>query len=91
MLEAMASGRPVVSTSVGAVSEIITDGESGLIVPPHDHKALSDSMERMMEVPAQTRQAYGMAGYDRVRTEFSRERVIDRWEELFCQLLADRP
>ena len=40
VLEAMASRTPVVATSVGAVPEVITDGESGLVVPPHDHQAL---------------------------------------------------
>ena len=90
VLEAMASATPVVATSVGAVPEVITDGESGLVVPPHDHQALAHAMERMMELPAQTRQAYRMAGYDRVLTEFSRESVIDKWEDLFHRLLSDR-
>ena len=90
VLEAMASRTPVVATSVGAVPEVITDGESGLVVPPHDHQALANAMERMMELPEKTRQAYGMAGYDRVLTEFSRESVIDKWEDLFDRLLSDR-
>ena len=87
VLEAMASKRPVVATSVGAVPEVITHGESGLIVPPHDHQALAHAMERMMELPAQTRQAYGSAGYDRVQSEYSREAVISQWEALFNRLL----
>ena len=87
VLEAMASGRPVVSTSVGAVPEIIADGESGLIVPPHDHKALAGSMERMMDLPEKTRKAFGRAGYEHVRREFSQEKVIDKWEDLFERLL----
>lgn len=89
-LEAMASMKPVVATSVGAVPEVIADGVSGLIVPPHDHEALAAAMERMMNFPEETRQALGHAGYERVRTEFSRDAVIDKWERLFNKLLAAR-
>ena len=90
VLEAMASRTPVVATSVGAVPEVITDGESGLVVPPHHHQALANAMERMMELPEKTRQALGQAGYDRVLSEFSRESVIDKWEDLFDRLLSDK-
>ena len=89
-LEAMASMKPIVATSVGAVPELIADGVSGLIVPPHDHEALAAAMERMMNFPEATRQALGHAGYERVRTEFSRDAVIDKWERLFNKLLAAR-
>ncbi len=88
VLEAMASSIPVVATSVGAVPEVVADGESGLIVLPGNHEALANAMGRMMEMPEQTRQAFGREGYDRVRTEFSLETVIDKWEDLFNQLLA---
>ena len=90
VLEAMASATPVVATAVGAVPEIVSDGESGLIVPPRDHEALADAMARMMELPDETRQALGRAGYDFLLSEFSRESVIDRWEELFYHLLDDK-
>ena len=88
ILEAMAAAKPVVATTVGAVPEVVSDGETGLIIPPHDHEALADAMERLMDLPKDTRQALGRAGYNRVLTDFSRETVIDRWEELFDQLLA---
>ena len=88
VLEAMASKRPVVATSVGAVPEVVADGESGLIVPPRDHRALSSAMARMIKLPEETRKAFGRAGYDRVVSEFSRDSVIDKWEDLFNQLLA---
>ena len=90
VLEAMASATPVVSTSVGAVPEVVSDGVSGMLVPPGDHQALANGMARMMELPDQTRQALGQAGYRRVRAEFSIDSVIDKWEELFNRLLCDR-
>ena len=90
LLEAMASRTPVVATSVGAVPEVITDGVSGLIVPPHDHEALANAMGKMMDLPEKTRQTFGRAGHDRVLSEFSRESVIDKWEYLFDRLLSDK-
>ena len=90
VLEAMASATPVVATAVGAVPEIVSDGESGLIVPPRDHEALADAMAQMMEFPDETRQSLGRAGYDFLLSEFSRESVIDRWEELFYHLLDSK-
>ena len=41
LLEAMVSGLPVIAAAVGGVSEIVTDGETGLIIPPEDPKALA--------------------------------------------------
>ena len=90
VLEAMASKVPVVATSVGAVSEVVAEGVSGLIVPPHDHEALANAMARMMDIPEVTREVLGWAGHDRVLSEFSRESVIDKWEDLFDGLLSDR-
>ena len=90
VLEAMASATPVVATAVGAVPELVTDGESGFVVPPRDHIALADAMERMMDIPQDARQAFGEAGYDRVRSEFSLDRVIDKWEDLFNRLLESK-
>ena len=88
VLEAMASKRPVAATSVGAVPEVVSDGVSGLVVPPHDHEALGNAMGKMMDLPEKTRQTLGRAGYDRVLSEFSRESVIDKWEDLFERLLG---
>ncbi len=90
VLEAMASSTPVVATSVGAITEMIADGESGLIVPPRDPEALAEAMEHMMALSHIRRQAMGAAGYARVLSDFSRESVIDKWEDLFEQLLAGK-
>ena len=90
MLEAMASATPIVSTAVGAVPELVTDGESGFVVPPGDHIALADAMERMMDLSNEDRHALGEAGHDRVRSEFSLDRVIDKWEDLFNRLLESK-
>jgi glycosyltransferase involved in cell wall biosynthesis len=50
-VEALSVGVPVVSTAVGGVPEVVTDGENGLLVPPGDAEALAIAMRRILEEP----------------------------------------
>ncbi len=50
LLEALAQDVPVVSTAVGAVTEVLSDPAAGLVVPPGDPAVLADAMERVLEV-----------------------------------------
>ena len=90
VLEAMASLTPVVATAVGAVPEMIEDGETGFVVPPGDHAALAAAMERMMELAPDERRALGDAGCRVVRARHSVDGVVDMWEELFGRLLESK-
>ena len=51
ILEAMAFGLPIVSTTLAGVSEAVLDGECGLLVPPQDEIALADALERVLRDP----------------------------------------
>ncbi len=48
LIEAMASGRPVIGTRIGGTPYIVTDSENGLLVPPRDPAALADALERIL-------------------------------------------
>jgi len=61
VLEAMATGLPVVATDVGGVSEAVRDGETGLLVPPGEIRALADALRRVASDAAFRRRAGGSA------------------------------
>ncbi len=90
VLEAMASRRAVVATSVGAIPELIADGETGIVVPPGNHEALADGMTQLMELPAEAKSVTVERAYQRVRSQFSHEAALDQLETLFDQLLNDK-
>jgi len=56
ILEAMAAGKPIVSTPVGGVPEVIKNGETGLLVPPKDQDKLADGIRKLIEKPKEAEQ-----------------------------------
>lgn len=55
VIEALAAARPVVATDVGAVSEVISDGETGVLVPIRDEAAITKAVSGLLEDPAAAR------------------------------------
>jgi glycosyltransferase involved in cell wall biosynthesis len=88
LLEASASGLPIVATDVGGNPEVVVEGESGFLVPATDHEALAAAMLRLMRLPEEERRRMGEAGRRHVETNYALDRVVDRWEELYRELLA---
>ena len=74
VLEAMAMGRPVITTDAPGCRETVVDGENGLLVPPRDAGALERAMESLILDPARTA-AMGQASLDRVRARYDVHRV----------------
>jgi glycosyltransferase involved in cell wall biosynthesis len=70
VLEAMAAGLPVVATAVGGVPEVVAGGETGLLVPPRDSRALAAALVRLA-ADSETARRLGAAGRARVTTRFS--------------------
>lgn len=71
-LEAMASGVPLVATTVGAFSELVEDGRTGTLIPPGDVDAMAAAAARWLDDPVAIKAA-GAAGRERVTTVFSLE------------------
>jgi glycosyltransferase involved in cell wall biosynthesis len=70
MLEAMAAGKPVVSSAIPGTDEIVVDGETGLLVPAGDSEALADALRRVVAEP-ELRARLGAAARRRAETEHS--------------------
>jgi glycosyltransferase involved in cell wall biosynthesis len=85
VLEALAHGRPVVATPVGGTPELVTDGVTGLLVPPRDPHALAAALRRLLDDPELARRL-GEAGRERVAQDFSAskmgQRVLEIYEEV---------
>lgn len=75
VLEASASGVPVVATDVGGTREIVVDGETGFLIRPRAPRELGDSVVRLLNHPAAAR-AMGEAGAGRMNARFSLERCV---------------
>ncbi len=90
LLEAAATGLPIVATDVGGNGEVVLDGQSGFLVPPRDTQALTQAMLKLMALPEEERRRMGRLGRAHVMTHFAIEQVVDQWEALYVELLAQR-
>ena len=87
LVEAMASGLPVIGSTCGAIPEVISN--AGLVVPEGDSMALASAIKRLLLEPA-LRQELVCAGRRRVLQHYSWERVADKMHELFWQVLRNQ-
>jgi glycosyltransferase involved in cell wall biosynthesis len=86
-LEAMERGRAVVASDVGGLPEIVSAGETGLLVPPGDPEALAAAIVELAGDPHRIR-ALGEAGRRRAVESFSQERCTERTAELYERALS---
>ncbi|MCA9239279.1 MAG: glycosyltransferase family 4 protein [Planctomycetales bacterium] len=86
---AYAHGKPVVATDVGALSECVRHGETGLLVPPRDPAALADAIVSLLADP-ERRHDLGAAGRRLVDTEWSPEAVAAKTLRCYERAIASR-
>jgi glycosyltransferase involved in cell wall biosynthesis len=89
LLEAMAAGVPIVATRVGGTPEAMTDGESGLLVPPGDVRALTTRVGQLLD-DRQMAAALGRAARGVIEERFSLPRMVAATEHLYEELLRER-
>jgi glycosyltransferase involved in cell wall biosynthesis len=85
VIEAMASGRPVIASQIGGLPELIDHGETGLLVPPGDPVALHTAIARLLAEP-ELGERMGQAGKRKAR-EFRMRHVIPRIERSYQQVM----
>jgi sugar transferase (PEP-CTERM/EpsH1 system associated) len=87
ILEAMASGLPVVATRVGGADEMVRPGQTGYLVAPHSPQGLADALASLVRSP-RVRQAMGTAGRRRVEAEFSLAAMVSRYEAMYAEAVT---
>jgi glycosyltransferase involved in cell wall biosynthesis len=91
LAEAMAVGLPVVSTSLPAIRELVSDGVDGLLVPPGDDDALAGAVRRLLEEPA-LRRRLGARARDAVAEGFDAQANVRRFGSvLWPDWFRDKP
>jgi glycosyltransferase involved in cell wall biosynthesis len=85
MLEAMALGLPVVVTNVGGAAEVITPGQTGLLVEPANVHSLTENLLLLLENET-LRQTMARAGQQRVQQQFRAQTMIDQTEAVYRQV-----
>ena len=86
--EAMAYGRPVVAGAVGGLLDLVVDGETGVLVPPRDVRALRAALERLLG-DRELRQRLGAAARERIKERFAWPAVTDATLAAYERALAD--
>lgn len=89
VLEAMASGKPVIATAVGGTGEAVVDNDTGLLVPPADPAALAHAISTLLHDPALA-QHLATRGRVRVQQDFSAHTMITRITAIYDELLDGR-
>jgi len=87
LLEAMAAGRPVVTTRVGGNPELVVDGETGVLVPPADVERLASALVGVLS-DAATARRLGENGLRRVRSRFSIDGMVTAYQAIYEAALA---
>jgi glycosyltransferase involved in cell wall biosynthesis len=88
-VEAMRHGKPVVGCTVGGVPDVVTHGQTGLLVPPDDAPALSRALIQLLDSPA-LRDQLGRNGREDFIQRFSARRMATESAALYSSILARR-
>jgi glycosyltransferase involved in cell wall biosynthesis len=88
LLEAMSYHVPVVTTALGGITDIVRDGENGLIVPPNDAPALANALERLVTDRAMV-EHLGAGGLHVIEQRFSWPRIIDQFAAIYDELSSN--
>ena len=85
IMEAMASALPVVSTDIGGISEMVRDGETGLLVAQNDPAAIADALSQLID-EIELAQSFGGKGRKRAEEIFSIEKSVRALREIFANI-----
>ena len=90
LLEASAVGLPIVATNVGDNANVVLDGQSGILVPPKNSRALANAMVSIMNCSEDQRLRMGEISRQYIENNYSLDHVVDKWEALYRELLGKK-
>lgn len=82
LMQAMACGKPAISTPIGAIGEALQDGQTGLMTPPKDVPKLTETLRRLMQDEA-LRLQFAAASLTYAQGNFGIDSMLDRMEQVF--------
>jgi glycosyltransferase involved in cell wall biosynthesis len=85
VLEAMACGTVVLATPVGAIPDIIKDGETGFLLKSNDPKHIAERILELLNKP-ELLDKVSINAYNYVRKNFSYEKTLDAWRKILSEL-----
>ena len=86
MVEAMACGKPVVSTSTGSIPEIVKNRATGILVEPNDQRGLESALEELI-INNQERDAFGRNGREWVLQKFEANKIAAQLAKIFSKFI----
>ena len=78
LLEAAATGRPVITSNIPGCRESVENGKSGLLVEVKNKEMLYQAMKKMLHCSREEREKMGKAGREKMKREFRKEAVVER-------------
>src|SRR5437773_4017694 len=90
ILEAMASARPVVSTRLAGIPDVVVDGQTGMLAPPGESTALARALEQLLRDP-ELRLRFGHAGRARIERDFRIEQTVGPLVQMLDRSCSRRP
>jgi glycosyltransferase involved in cell wall biosynthesis len=89
LLEAMASGKPVVASNLPGVRSVVQDGYDGFLCSPGDVDHLTQTIRQVLDLDTQTRENMGRCGRKKVETKYSWEIIVKQLEGIYEQILSE--
>jgi len=86
IIEAYAEKKAVIASNVGGISELVIDGETGILVPPKDSKALASAIERLIR-DEKLRERLAENGYNRFIKNFTFEVMVEKTRKIYKDIL----
>jgi glycosyltransferase involved in cell wall biosynthesis len=88
LLEAAATGLPLITTAAGGAPEAVVPGRSGWVVAARDPSALAKKMLELMALTPDRRKAMGQEGRTHILSTFNVEAVLDTWQAVYSSMVG---